>query len=305
MVKHPILSVFIIFLIGSIFYFRFIYHGNILAQSFVVIGKPYLVVSVDPVSRAFSVIRIPSDIAIDATYGYGTYTLDALWKLDQMENRHGTLFTNSLEEALGIPVRAVYDSSFASSVNEKDTISSLNAVFSLVRLLPTVIFRHTTIDLMTLFSLSKNIQTLRPENLHEANISSMGVTFDQSLADGTIIQKINTDRVTMLLGTMFEREDIRREGMRIAVYNTTQTRGLAERASRIMGSIGLYIVAAGNVEQKVDQCLIRATRGTRASRSVAMITELFSCRFQEEASIDRADIEVLLGKEYEKLYPEN
>ena len=68
------------------------------------IGDPMVVWSQDLQSNKFIKITIPASAQVDAVGGYGRYSLGSLWKLGAIDNKNGTLVSDSLEEALGISI---------------------------------------------------------------------------------------------------------------------------------------------------------------------------------------------------------
>ena len=60
--------------------------------------------SQDLQSNKFIKITIPASAQVDAVGGYGRYSLGSLWKLGAIDNKNGTLVSDSLEEALGISI---------------------------------------------------------------------------------------------------------------------------------------------------------------------------------------------------------
>ena len=70
----------------------------------VIVGSPMYVVSIDAGSLEGVILRIPETTWIEASHGYGKYSLEALWKLGNIERNH-TLLNESLSYALGVPVQ--------------------------------------------------------------------------------------------------------------------------------------------------------------------------------------------------------
>jgi hypothetical protein len=73
--------------------------------TFVIATSPMSLWSCDHDITECIVLNIPSEMAVDAVHGYGVYSLEALWKLGAMDKQSGSVLSESIGDALGVPVQ--------------------------------------------------------------------------------------------------------------------------------------------------------------------------------------------------------
>lgn len=267
----------------------------------VIVGNPTIVVSWDTQRQTFITIRISPETTIEAVAGYGMYTLEALWKLGEIDKKSGALLSQSVEEALGtaIPYYFGQHNSDALPSNEKG-FAGLRRIFSPLHVLSYLRGAYrTNVPLPLFLSLFWTLQFSRPDQLKEIDFTSSNVLVDETRPDGSHMQTLDSNHIDELLGTMLEDERIRTEALRVAVYNTTQTPTLGTRVGRLLGHTGALVVAVGNSEPLLDQCELLGRKRLLTSKTARFIQVIYRCVVKETEEDGRADLTIKLGKMYE------
>lgn len=263
----------------------------------VVVGDPMVVWSWDRSVHHAVRITMPAATVIDAVGGYGKYSLEALWRLGDIEKRGGTILVQSLQEALGLPIDGYVGPNGPELSGMADT-PLVPTPIQILRL-PLVILGsyRTNISPSTLLYLSLAAMRLRPDNVTTIELAKDAMV-SQQLADGTVVETPDMSRLDVLFGTMFEDAQVRREGLSVAVYNTTDMASLGSRAGKLLGRMGVFVVRVGNDAQPIDQCSVRGSKKALAGATAAVIIEILGCG-QEEGTPELADLEVRVGKAYQ------
>ena len=271
----------------------FFIHPSIPTRIGVVIaGNPTIVYSYDQRRNIAVTLRIPSDVSVDAVRGYGTYPISSVWKLDQMDNRKGVLFEETLEEAIGIPIRFFIDPS------DKNP-----NVFSFSSCIHMLIQKRTNIAAWLLFTLSQAFSNMGPMDMMVFDLSNYPVFVENIQADGTTVRKIDTEKLRLLLGTHAEDAQIRKENLRITVSNTTESSGLAQKLARILEGTGFHVITLSNEENiRPTRCMIRSKQEMKESHTVKTLQWLYGCLFEETKEELPSDIHFIIGSEFEKRF---
>lgn len=268
-----------------------------------VVGEPTIVFSFDPVRKSVTAMSIPSDTYVDVTRGYGAYPISSVWKLDSIDKRHGTVYTETLEEALGIPVGYFIDSSdkkggFGEALTQ---IQSSLSIPSCIRAL--IQKKRTNIPPGLLFKLSSVFRSISPTDMTLFDLENQSVFEDTILPDGTSVKKIDTGKLALLLGTHTEDAQIRKENLRIAVYNTTNSPGLAQKVARVMEQTGFHVVTIANDDQfRPTTCIVRGKREVHETNTVKTLLWLYGCLFEEENMESQSDVTLIIGTDFGKRF---
>ena len=281
------LAVFcIVGLFVAVFLFR--KQSSVGRTTVVLAGDPVVVWSKDRSTKRVIRITIPNDTAIEGVHGYGMYALESLWSLGAIDRKDGEVLGRSLEEALGVPIGW-----FIGRKGE-----------GAVALDPWVVLHYlrgayrTNIPLSILIGLVIDRIGVRPDEITDIAITPDTGLTTQTIADGSTRQVLDLPRVDILLGGLFEDERIRKEGLSVAIYNTTDMPTLGSRVARTLGHLGIFVVRVGNAAPRVDDCTITGTKRFLTTITAAVIREVFGCK-PGEGDTDVADLEVRVGRAYQ------
>jgi hypothetical protein len=297
-----IIGIVVIFVIGSIICL-FPKPTIIPRMTVVVASSPLSVVSWDTRTNSFDMLIIPSTYVVNATRGYGTYSLDALWKLGFMDKRGGSLLAESLSETLGVPVPWYIGEKAKETPAVADVIAYDKSLLSLTHSVSYVLSSYQTNIPFPLFvSFVRAFSSVSSEKISVIDFATKSISQKEDLPDGTVREVMNQEDIDRLLKGVFEDETIRKEGLSIAIYNTTSTPNLGNRAARLLSSYGMLVVSVGNNEKEVSDCTLFVDKGLDHAMTVRVIQELFSCRIEPNVQDKRADIEMYIGTQYADLF---
>jgi len=268
----------------------------------VIVSDPMVVCSFDLERNVLTAVRIPPDIAVDLTRGYGTYPVSSLWKLDRMDKRQGALLMETMEEALGIPLR--YYREFSPVPPGVPIRDQLGRAFSFSSFFSTLFRKQqTNIPSWLYFAIRRGIGDMNPSNFRVFDLSESPVFFEETRADGSTVRKIDLGKWSLLLGTYAEDTLIRKENLRISIVNSTDTPGLAQKLTRVLETLGYHIRSIGNLENvKTDRCTIRGNGKIRETHTVKTLLSLYRCSFEADQEESQNDGTFIIGADFEKRY---
>lgn len=273
-------------------------------QGIVLVGDPVRILSWNRKTDAFVVVTIPSDVWVGAIHGYGSYRIDALYKLDVLEKRKGELFVGSLVDALALPITDYLDITRFDIPKDADAREVLRRAFTPRTVVYALLHKfQTSLSLGTVLQLFLSVQNIGPTGLTEYDIRKSNLSSQDILADQTTAQKLDTNRFDILLGSTFQEDKIRSERIRVGVVNTTAMPGLAQNISRLLDRIGAWVVFVDSSDTKIAPvCIIRGEKDKKTSAIVGRLEALFGCSFEETDEETQADIIVFLGEQWAKRY---
>ena len=102
------------------------------------------------------------------------------------------------------------------------------------------------------------------------------------------------------MGTALEEDSIRKESLRVAVYNTTDMPTLGHRAERKVNKIGALVVEVGNDTPVVDTCIVSGIKSVIESFTVRFMVDTYGCKTNVSEINKRADIEMRIGRDFQR-----
>ncbi len=269
----------------------------------VITGNPFLVVSWNRSDDSIIAISIPATVRIDGAYGYGTYSLEALHKLDIMDKRDGKLLLTSLSDALGYPVDTYLDMSTGKRLLTNDTRSDFRDVWSFSHVFNSILGQRGSLPPVEFFGLVKTAMSVRDEKLQTFDLGLIpGVIVDEQLPDQTTADTLDADRVADVVTGLFEDTDIRQERLRVALFNTTSMQGIGQKAAKLLSTMGMFIVSVTNDSTERSTCLVRTKKEFEQSKTVRVIRDLYRCSLQSTQDPLRSDVDVYIGYDFASRY---
>lgn len=269
----------------------------------VIIGNPFLIVSWNRSDDSVVALSIPATVRIEGAYGYGIYSLEALYKLDMMDKRSGKLLLTSLSDALGYPVDAYLDMSSGKRLLTNDIRSDFHDVWSFSHVLNSILGQRGSFPPIMFFGLIKTAMSVRDEKLQTFDFKTIpGVIVEEQLPDQTTADTLDANRVSDVLTGIFEDMDIRQERLRVALFNTTSMQGLGQKAAKLLSTMGMFIVSVTNDSTERSACHIRTKKEFEQSKTVRVIQELYRCSLQTTQEPLRSDVDVFIGYDFADRY---
>ncbi len=269
-------------------------------------GNPTLFVSWESDRSRFAVFVLPDFMQIEAIKGYGWYGLDALWKLDAMDRHGGKIYKQSIEDALATPIQwfVAGEEKSGNIDDSKDALSIIQRRLSFPSLFHSLLTGKTDITIFELFYVWNQMHAMGSDAMTFYDFQHGQILTDVVLPDETTVSRFDGAKYDALIENTLEDTPFRQEGMRIALYNTTGTPGIAQRVSRIIEHMGGFVVFVGNDDSLVsDECEVVGEKSALSSLTAQFFRTFYECSMREEqGEKGRADIIVRLGKGIEARY---
>ncbi|MFZ2024931.1 MAG: hypothetical protein WAV51_01435 [Microgenomates group bacterium] len=269
-------------------------------------GNPTMFVSWESDRSRFAIFLLPESMQIEAVQGYGWYGLDALWKLDLMDRHGGTVYKNSIQDALASPVRW-----YATGVNTADQVTDKGSAIgtiqhrlSFLNIFHMIVSGKTNIQPFEAWYVWNQIQQMGSDSMTLYDFQHGQLSSDITMPDETIIPRFDSAKYDALVGNTLEDTPFRQEGLRIALYNTTGTPGIAQKIARLIEHMGGFVVFVGNEEHPtMGNCEVTGENSMLSSRTAQFFRTFYGCSLHETLEgKGRADIIVRLGTGIEKQY---
>ncbi len=305
----PILLMVGFFIVAAIcIWLLFFQTSSDFRQTMVIVSSPMTVISWDPAESDLTIITIPSDVVAEGTHGYGNYSLEAFWKLGEIDKKDGSVLAESLSESLGIPVDWYIGPKTGVFAPVADPLTAVKDVFSFGNIFRTMGGHYrTNIPLGDFIHMVWDLQVGRPAHIKTLDFSRSAdaIAQDTVLPDGSHQMMLDSQRLDVRLKSIFEDARARGEAITVAVYNTTAMPSLGNRVARLLGHLGISVVTVGNDSHQVDGCTVSGQHAALKSVSAQLITAVLKCKDQETSESDRADLIVRMGSVYKKRFLPN
>lgn len=257
------------------------------AVTIAVASSPVSVWSWDRQDNTFTVVLFPSDV-VAAARGYGSYSLEALWKLGFIDGKKGSVLAQSLEQAIAVRTPYFVGEKGDSLVPAADAVAYGKQLFSFSKLI-------TNVPLPTFVSFSWALRGARLDAIQVIDVADKSVTVTEILPDNSKREVLDANSLDTALKDVFEDESIRSEEVTAAVYNTTDLPALGTQAARLLTNLGILVVTVGNAAPQLGTCTISGDRQALISKTAMAIKTLFSCTGVEDSSNEHADLVIRLG----------
>lgn len=270
----------------------------------IIIGNPGILFSLNSRRNTLTLFTIPRDARFEGTSDVGLYSFDALWRLDQLEKTHSLLTLESVESLFETPLSWYIGIASDKLKSTDNPVNAVQQIFSESGFTGLIIGKYrTNIRLPTFLNLWWWIRNVHPDHIDVVNLDRTNVLLGVQLPDGTSTRTIDTERLDSVIMNKLQDDDIRLESVRIAIYNTTQTRALGTRVGRMLSHAGALVVFIGNDNgEAIDRCQLSGTKQALASLTSRFIVSYFGCLTIERPTPDRAELVMKIGSEYQKRF---
>lgn len=266
-------------------------------ESIVIAADPFLVFYREYQTGRTVLLTLPADTKITLTRQYGEYTLDAAWRLAIMEKKP-MLLRESLEEALGIPVRWYIGRSDGRLLTGDES----RTLFSIPNVAGNIYSVHlTNMPFITLWQIARAYGSINPVRTRNIEITNDQLSLE-TLPDGSRVYALDSESVDRIYQHAFDMSQVRDEKLRVTVINTTDTPGLGQRAGRLMANLGIAVVRVNSEVSGQQSCSILSAKPLQTSHTVRVLADIYGCNWEESQSTDGADIIIRMGKAFEKRF---
>ncbi len=266
------------------------------------VGNPMLLASYDTAKEHVAIVEIPAVTTITGITGVGEYSLESLWRLGKLDTHNQNILPDSLSEALAVPVTWFVGPKGDAVPDQSEAEKVLRNVFSFSGLVQHVFTSRTTIPFGQYLMLVIATTKLRPDALSFINLHNTSAIITKDQADGTSVPMLDEARLDVVLGTTLQEDALRRESLRVAIFNTTRTPTLGRRLERHINKVGALVVSVGNDVPAVDRCALAGTALLLKSITARYIQSIFGCEVKITDANARADLELRIGNVFERKF---
>lgn len=265
--------------------------------------SPVSVWSWDRNANTATIVLLPADTVIDATHGYGKYSLEAIWKIGSIEKKEDGLLSGSLSDALGVPIPLYFGEASENVPSNGDPVAYGKEAFSVRHIAGLLLGTYrTNIPLPTFIALTKAISAMHSSDITQIDLSRMTVSIEEELPDNSIRKVLDPIAVDAVLQGDFEDDAIREEAISVALFNTTQKASLGSRAARLLTNSGVLVVSVGNDEKEVSRCELEGEKSILETKTANFITSLFDCQKIPMSDQRHAELTVRIGSEFASMF---
>lgn len=271
--------------------------------SLLILGDPLEVMSIDSMRQEIDTIRFPKDTQVQGVSGLGQYRLDALWSVAATDATPASVVLESLTDELGVP----FDRYIATKGNvwlkRKTDGPIYPTFFSLMNII--TFLRHgfeSNLTFPEYLGLVRTVSGIDVTRGTEYELTDGNGLLKERSADSIdqfVFDREGFDRMT---DDLFQDTDIRQEGMRVAVLNTTGKDRLGTRVARIVSKLGAHVVQVGNDSNLADSCEVVGTKEKLLTKTALAVRQIFGCTNRVVTDEGQADITVRVGKAYAEKY---
>lgn len=245
---------------------------------------------INPKEFKVSGLEIPSNAFIDVPGGFGSWELRSIFDLGGGDSSKGSkLLKSSLSLFFGLPVDGFLESGEYESSEVFESLSK--NPFSFTNWLGKIDSDLTPLELIRLYVFLQQVRSDKIENL---SLLKLSVLESINLPDGSSVYLPNSRLDSFIIENLSDL-GIKNEQKTIAVFNGTNTPGLAQKFGRLINNMGGNVVISGNTEEKFKYSLVYGEESDTKKR----LAQLFSSKnvILDSKPTSRAQITIILGED--------
>lgn len=264
-------------------------------------AKGISLLSFSPKSEKITLIDIPDNTYLQVAKGFGN------WELRSVYNLGGNiLLRDTLSNFFALPIDGYLN--FSSSNSQKESLELVTELrknpFFIITILSAV---KTDLSPFELLRLQMGLSKVRFDKVRHIKLDSV-VLDEEMLADGSQVLVADPVKLDSILSELVD-PSIQSEHLSIAVFNSTDSPGLAQKAARLITNIGGDVIITANAQNNFKQTRVYG----KESKTLERMKQIFENACQnrtkspncdkidpnlEELVSSRAKINIFLGEDY-------
>lgn len=263
----------------------------------IILAKGISLLTFSPQDQKLTLIDAPNNLYLEAAHGFGKWQISSIYDLGESQNvGGGKLLKDSLENLFGLPIDGFLQLSGQYSQKKPDMIVSeiRKDPFSIISILP---YLKTDLTPFELIRLKMGLSGVRFDKIKYINLESTDSLQGEKLADGTFVYNIDTVRLDAMLSGLKDAA-LQSENKTIAIFNSTNHPGLAQKAARLITNIGGNVIITQNGQNKLKSSLVAGEK----SKTLERIKQIFEAGdiidHSNEIVSSRAEINLFLGEDF-------
>ncbi len=263
----------------------------------VIKAKNISLVSFNPQMSKITLINIPDQTYIEGSHGFGKWQISSIYGLGESQKGlgGGKLLKDTTRSLLGVPIDGYLSfSEKYAQMDAKDIISEMRgSPFAILG-----IMRYLKADLtpLELIKVNMGISSVRFDKVKEVDLENL--SDPDKLLDGTEILIPDIVKIDSVVSELTD-EIIKNEHQTIAIFNSTDKPGLAQKAARIITNMGGDVIITNNSQTKLAKTQIIGSKSKTLDRIKQIFnpSDIIDPRLNDLAS-SRAQINIFLGEDY-------
>lgn len=259
-------------------------------------AKTISLLSFSPKKEQVVIVEIPNHTYLEVSSGFGKWMISSVYDLGQSQKElgGGILLKESLVDFFALPIDGFLD--FGGQGVERQTtdiVSEIRQTFP-----PPSLLAHLTTDLtpLELIRLKMGLSSVRFDKIKQIDLLKIGVMQDDKLADGEKIVIADPIKLDSLVSTLAD-PTIQSEHKTIAIFNSTNRPGLAQKAARLITNMGGDVIIISNSSHKLKTTSLVGEK----SKTLERLRQIFGSNAtiaEEDKVSSRAQINLFLGEDY-------
>jgi len=259
--------------------------------SLVFISQPIVVASLEP-GKNLTLLALPDNLYLEVPGGLGNYRLGSVYQLGELEEKGGggELLVKTISNYLALFIDGYVEISTA----DKD---------HLLGQLPLLLFKKgkTNLERWRLFKFWWQAERLRQDKIKYISLKETKILKKEKLPDDTEILTTENFRLDELMGKYFVDSQVKKEALKIEILNAAGRPGLAKKMARLVTNLGAEVINVGNYSVQYQTSSIKYQEKTIEKKyTLQKLEKILQVKAKrEELGESRADILILVGKDYQ------
>lgn len=264
----------------------------------VINSQPIVIASFAPnKEKLLNLLIIPEKFNIDTIHGYGSYRIESIFDLGQLDGQGEELFTGSIENYFGLPIDG-----YISEINIGDKVDKPENAKKYILKNLAILFKEkgkTNLNKWDLIRLWWFTRKIHQNKIKKVDLGQISGSLEIISADGTKVTKPDPEKIDKIVKELFIDQKIVEEDLSLSVLNGTSLPGLAQRAARLIDNIGGRVLEIGNLSDKKNKCEIKSKKTQLRSYTLQKLIKIFNCDWTgEDLGDHRTEVVLILGEEY-------
>lgn len=263
-------------------------------------------------TQSATIINLPDELYLNMPKGFGRWRVGSIYDLGQSESPPigPDLLGKTLTYSLGLPIDGYL-------LLEGENLNFNKRVFEVknnpLAALLYLRLSKTNLTPQELLTLSLNLKNIRSDKFEEVELNDTQIVTEITLPDKSKGLEVNPDNLNRFIQKNFEDSKLVDEGLSIGIFNATKYPLLAERAERLVESLGGRVIFTQNAKQSLEKTVVSG----RESYTKERISNIFeagcetyvktlfgekkedkNCQEDPDLGSSRADINLYLGEDY-------
>ncbi len=252
--------------------------------------------SYNPADGKLTIIEVPQNTQVDASYSYGTWQAHGLWGFGFQEGKKGNLLRASLQKSLGLPIDGWVDAQ-GEKLFTGATLDWPQALFQAV----SSASLKTNLTFFDRMSLLLKVGTVGTSERENYSLEKQGVIKKTKLQDGSDGYVIIPEKAKAELEFLHD-DRVFSEAQRVVVVNTTRTSGLATSVATVATTLGVRVIGTQSSDEQIGDCTVRGPKEKLNTLSSLRMVKVFGCKTQVKELSGPEDLEIVLGADFAKRY---